>query len=520
MVAVLALVVGAVLVPAPSANAATITVCASGCDYTTISAAITAASAGDTITVGPGTYNEQITIDKSLTVRGAQAGVDPSPTGRPGGESTISSTYAVTIAANNVVFTGFEVRDFRQGVRSTGTWSNIEISYNWIHEPTTTTDLLGILLEPALLTGVTITHNIVHTEETGDSLAAIGISSSGPTPEIDDLEISYNDIGNSLYGLFDGADPAVYKINGFSLTGNYFHDNESNLNIGNILNGTVTGNVFADIGGSIGIDTGTISGNSFIDGGNLSLWGTEFGFWRPSRNLVVEHNDFTDEVFGRGLRVRSGAIASTITVRANAFRDSGIPPSGDPDNDPTGYILLNQGTGTLNAAYNWWGSASGPAGNTGGISGSVITAPWIASFVNDPAKGAPTTWPLTTLGLTGPVGFWPLVATRTTIVSKSPSRTVVGQPATFTGTVSPNGLGGVTSNLPVLPGQVTVTDGVASCTDTTLTATATLNVYQFSCTLVPTRAGLRLFTATYKDTSVDSFYRSSSSTLRTQVYLP
>ena len=39
-----------------TAGAATITVCSSGCDYTTIQAAVNAASAGDTIIVGDGTY--------------------------------------------------------------------------------------------------------------------------------------------------------------------------------------------------------------------------------------------------------------------------------------------------------------------------------------------------------------------------------------------------------------------------------------------------------------------------------
>src|SRR5712691_1533604 len=45
--------------------------------YPTISAAVAAASPGDTIKVCPGLYNEQVMIDKNnLTLLGAQAGVD------------------------------------------------------------------------------------------------------------------------------------------------------------------------------------------------------------------------------------------------------------------------------------------------------------------------------------------------------------------------------------------------------------------------------------------------------------
>ena len=75
----------------------------------------------------------------------------------------------------------------------------------------------------------------------------------------------------------------------------------ANLNIGNILNGQFTNNLVEDIGGSIGIDTGSISGNTFRNGAYLALWGNEYGFTRPSRNLTVSNNDFTDEVDGRGL---------------------------------------------------------------------------------------------------------------------------------------------------------------------------------------------------------------------------
>src|SRR3990170_3253039 len=55
-------------------QAATITVCASGCDHTTIQGAVNAASSGDTINVAAGTYKENVTIEvKTLTVNGAGA---------------------------------------------------------------------------------------------------------------------------------------------------------------------------------------------------------------------------------------------------------------------------------------------------------------------------------------------------------------------------------------------------------------------------------------------------------------
>jgi len=62
--------------------------------YTTISAAVLAASAGDTIQVCVGTYTENVSITKSLILQGAQAGVDAR--GRVGGESTVIPAVAAT----------------------------------------------------------------------------------------------------------------------------------------------------------------------------------------------------------------------------------------------------------------------------------------------------------------------------------------------------------------------------------------------------------------------------------------
>jgi hypothetical protein len=58
-------------IASPAAWAATITVCGSGCNQTTIGAAINAASPGDTIMIGSGTYYESIVISKNLTLHGA-----------------------------------------------------------------------------------------------------------------------------------------------------------------------------------------------------------------------------------------------------------------------------------------------------------------------------------------------------------------------------------------------------------------------------------------------------------------
>jgi len=56
------------------ASAATLTVCPSGCQYGQIGPAVAAARSGDTISIGPGTYQGGITINVSVRLAGAGAG--------------------------------------------------------------------------------------------------------------------------------------------------------------------------------------------------------------------------------------------------------------------------------------------------------------------------------------------------------------------------------------------------------------------------------------------------------------
>lgn len=100
------------MISMPSASAVnTFTVCASGCDFTTIQAAIDAASSDGTVNVAAGIYTEQITINKSLTLIGAGTGATTiqAPgvlTNDPDGAKTVV-LFTGPITAN---FSGFTVQ--------------------------------------------------------------------------------------------------------------------------------------------------------------------------------------------------------------------------------------------------------------------------------------------------------------------------------------------------------------------------------------------------------------------------
>jgi hypothetical protein len=103
--------------PRAEAVAPSLTVCASGCPFTTIQAAIDAADDDSTITVGPGTYVELLTVDKPLELLGPNSNVSGMgtrvkeaviqfPTEAPG----YSTLITISPNLSGVTISGFDLR--------------------------------------------------------------------------------------------------------------------------------------------------------------------------------------------------------------------------------------------------------------------------------------------------------------------------------------------------------------------------------------------------------------------------
>src|SRR5262245_4528081 len=82
---------------------------APNCAFATVQKGVTNVAPGGTVNVAPGTYGTTVTINQTLTLRGAQFGVDArTRPGTPAGESIL--TGGVFVNANSVVVDGFTVQ--------------------------------------------------------------------------------------------------------------------------------------------------------------------------------------------------------------------------------------------------------------------------------------------------------------------------------------------------------------------------------------------------------------------------
>jgi hypothetical protein len=337
----------------------------------TIQAAVNKVSAGGTVNVAAGTYNESVTIPRGMTLNGANAGTAGAASRAP--ESTVSwsgvsgSVFNVT-TADPVTINGFHPTF--NGGQHTG----------------------GLLLSLQGNNHLTFTNNLVNNSAYFDALIFDDSAATSVVTNNKFDSIAQSGSPGSCvvcpWGTV-GSNQAAVTITGNTFSNLTDTDGVPAINLSQV-SGTVSGNTFSNIHqyGILLADTLgplSITTNSFTNIQNdTPLMSSNRGsgirtFQNPTfvgTGVDINHNTFSGDY--NGVRVANDGPAATLS---NLFKVNRNSFSGDTNEG----ISVASGTlGTsLEGTCNWWGSASGPseAGSGSGdkVSSGVTFANWLTS---------------------------------------------------------------------------------------------------------------------------------------------
>src|SRR5687767_1735887 len=155
-----------------------------GAAYSTIQSAVNAAAPGDTIQVCAGMYTETVTVNKTLTLLGAQYGVDArTRAAGPGTESVVNGAGGgFIITASDVVINGFTIEGASgPGIKVSGpaTVEDAQVLYNIIRNNTLGLYLINI--SPAV---DAVRFNLFDSNNGAGANSGVGIYSDSGAPAI------------------------------------------------------------------------------------------------------------------------------------------------------------------------------------------------------------------------------------------------------------------------------------------------------------------------------------------------
>lgn len=408
---------------AASAHAGTLCVNANarhGC-YATISAAVSAASAGDVIQVAPGIYNEEVTITKAVSLMGASglnAIIDA--TNLPHGIWVNGMAAAPNAGVSNVLISGLKVRNANfEGILLTNA-TDVTVEGNEIVNNDRSLDASG---------GTCPGLDAFETSEGAD--CGEGVHLMG----VDHSSILRNEVDHNSGGILisDETGPTDHNL----ISENFVHDNSFDCGITLASHAPAT-TVIPTAKLSFGVVDNTISLNASYRNGTQTP-GAGVGIFAPSPGTtasgnVVLYNDLQDNG-ATGVAMHNHAAppapAPPVNFNDNAiignhFSGNGADNPGAPTAGPTGINVFsagpimgtvisqntfdnesidvsftapagqlnvhfndfsrgigiqNLGTGMIDATENWWSCGAGPGGShCSSAKGSGLSStPWLTN---------------------------------------------------------------------------------------------------------------------------------------------
>jgi nitrous oxidase accessory protein len=236
--------------------------------YPTIQAAIGNASAGDTVFIKKGTYNETVYVDKSLSL----IGEDNQKTIIRGVYNRYSEWPAIHVLADNVSISGLMI---------VGSEPGILIENSYAHVPSRCT-----------ITGNNFLNNSEGILAQGDSNELV--ETVKPSNHI----ISGNYFSGNAYGIYDSASNTT--ISGNEITGNHW--------VGIIIDAAV----------NVTVRENNISNNGISSSFGELKGGLDLRWWGP---FYVYGNNITNN---QGYGIQFGENCNNSTVHENNMAQNGV----------------------------------------------------------------------------------------------------------------------------------------------------------------------------------------------------
>ena len=338
------------------ANNLYVTTPGGGSTDSNIQRAINAATAGDTVNVAAGTYTENVSLGKRLTLKGAQAGTDAR--GRVASETVVTAgagtLLTLTTGCADSIIDGFTFSGGVKGIESSsGPLNNLQIRNNRVVAFTGN----GVFLND---NGVDITadKNVID----GSSKAGGGGLVHLDTDNFNGFYLTNNWIVNGVTGtgFFVDGDHNVGPSAGRTplITGNVIDNNGTGMNLGSrafgsLLTpnaGTISLNTFSNNRGD-GLQGGTqnvlITENLFTGNGQSGLALTSFGSTNTTRgaqNTLVTENYFA----GNGREDVSFGVQGAGTISTNRLYQNSL--------NNANHTISYAGTETIQASGNYLGA--------------------------------------------------------------------------------------------------------------------------------------------------------------------
>lgn len=346
----------------------------------TLVAAVAAAAAGSTILVCPGVYTGTVVVDKPLTLRGAQRGVD-ARAGRtnPATESIIDGGGAagirITGTTSGVTVDGFTIRNAgndtqtADGIEAFGGGSGFTLTDNVITQTT-----YGINMSSSGTSASTVAHNRFDSNNRSGAAGGSGVFvCCGPG---NNLTIADNLFSGHSAAAVNTAGDATRPSTGLRIERNQSVDDATFAVVVNATGAVLADNVVVRRPGAT-VDAGS---GVYVGGGTTSLQvtrnvisaGAATGirvtnmYGAPNVGLAVVGNQVIGRLYGVRMSgqlsgiVRGNTIAGSTAVGILLDADNaGVTVTGNRiGQDPLGCQDASTGTRTAHTANTWTGNVA------------------------------------------------------------------------------------------------------------------------------------------------------------------